>query len=270
MKKITKKRYSKWQLPEFEVNELKKKKTKYCVCIPVINEGEKIQKQLKKLAKHSNEIDVIICDGGSTDGSLKNAFLRKNKVRTLLVKTSPGKQATQLRMGFAYALKEGYEGIIQVDGNNKDGMGGIRGFIKELDNGYAYIQGSRWIKGGKHKNTPLIRWIGVRLITSPILSVAARHWYTDITNGFRAYSREYLLDKRVQPFRDIFVVYSLNFYLCIRANQIGLKTKEIPVSRIYPKGKVPTKMTGYRGQFLLLWEVIQTALGKYSPSTNQQ
>lgn len=263
--KLNKKITSKWELPEFEKFELSKKKNKYCVCIPVINEGKKIQKQLSEMSRYSNDLDIIICDGGSTDNSLNRSFLKKTKVRSLLIKKSSGKQATQLRMGFSYALNEGYEGIIQIDGNGKDGVSALKNFIHELDNGYDYVQGSRFIKGGKHKNTPLIRWIGVRLITSPILSIAAKHWYTDITNGFRAYSRKYLLDNRVQPFRNIFEVYSLNFYLCVRASQIGLKTKEIPVARIYPKGKVPTKMKGHKGQILLLWEVVLTAIGYYNP-----
>ena len=254
-----------WQIPKFELIELAPRRTKYCICIPIKNEGAKIKKQLKRMASYLKLADLIISDWGSTDGSTEPKLLKKSGVRTLLIKKSEGKQAAQLRIGFAYALSEGYGGIIQIDGNNKDGVSAIPRFIKALDEGYDYIQGSRFIKGGKEINTPFLRRFGIRFITSPILSIAARHWYTDVTNGFRAYSKRYLLHPKVKPFRNIFVSYALNFYLCVRANQLGFKTKEIPVSRKYPKGKVPTKMSSLKSQADLLVEVLQTAFGYYHP-----
>src|SRR5262245_47205992 len=116
------------------LNELAPRKTKYCVCIPLINEGDKIRKQLAEMQPFASLADIIICDGGSTDGSTDPKFLASQRVRTLLVKTGPGKLSAQLRMGYAYALKQGYEGIITVDGNHKDGVDAIPGFIESLDN----------------------------------------------------------------------------------------------------------------------------------------
>lgn len=66
-----------WKIPNYTLIEYKPKANKYCVCIPVINEGEKIQKQLGKLKDFSNIIDIIILDGGSTDGSLGDSFLKR-------------------------------------------------------------------------------------------------------------------------------------------------------------------------------------------------
>lgn len=260
--------YETWQIPSNEILEFKKKTSDYCVCIPVLNEGQKILKQLKATKKYLNLVDLVICDWGSSDGSTTPSILRNLGVRTLLTKKEKkGKQAAQLRIGFSYALKQGYKGIIQVDGNNKDGINAIPRFIKELENGYDYVQGSRFVKGGKAINTPLKRWLGIRFITSPILSLASGYWYTDITNGFRAYSRKYLLHPKVKPFRNVFTQYALNYYLCIRANQLGLKTKEIPVTRKYPKGKVVTKINGISKEFDLLFEVIKSALGYYHPKS---
>jgi len=254
-----------WQLPLHEVVELNPKKNVYCVCIPLLNEGEKIKKQLKKMKKYTNIVDIIIADWGSTDGSTKPSFLKSQKVKALLTKKSKGRQAAQMRMAFAYALKEGYEGVIQIDGNNKDGVHAIPKFVKHLNKGYHYVQGSRFIKGGRHVNTPLVRLLGIRLFVSPIISAAARYWYTDVTNGFRAYSKEYLLHPKVQPFRDVFVKYALNYYLAVRANQLGLLTREIPVSRRYPKGNVVSKMTSVRSQMDFAIEALKTSLGYFHP-----
>lgn len=253
-----------WQLPKFEVQEFRKKQTKYCICIPVLNEGEKIKKQLQKMLPYSNSADIIVADWGSTDGSTEKSFLKKMNVRTLLSLKSPGRQGTQLRMGFSYALKQGYEGIIQIDGNNKDGIEALPNFIKSLDEGFDYLQGSRFIKGGGAINTPPMRYLAVKFLAAPILSLGAGYWYTDVTNGFRGYSRKYLLHPKVQPFRDIFVNYELNMYLTVRANRLGLRTKEIPVERRYAKGRVQTKISFFKGNLNFLFSQIKAALGVYN------
>ncbi|OGH19938.1 MAG: glycosyl transferase family 2 [Candidatus Levybacteria bacterium RIFCSPHIGHO2_02_FULL_37_13] len=254
-----------WELPNFDIIEFGPKKTKYCVGIPVINEGEKFKKQIIEMKKYSHLADIVIFDGGSTDGSTNQGFLKKNSARTLLMLKGFGKQGTQLRMGLSYAIKQGYEGVITVDGNGKDDVKAIPQFIKSLDDGFDYTQGSRFIKGGKAIHTPLIRFFAIRFVHAPIISLGAKHWYTDTTNGFRAYSKKYLLSPNVKPFRNIFVKYELYLYLSIRANRLGFKTKEIPVTRGYPKGTVPTKIHGLKSYFDFLSTTIKTALGYYNP-----
>ena len=113
-------------------------------------------------------------------------------VNTLLTKTGPGKQGAQLRMGIHFALKRGYQGVLTVDGNNKDSIEDVPKFIAKLKEGYDLVQGSRFVKGGHAVNTPRSRYLAVRLIHAPIISLAAKQWFTDTTNAYRAYSREYL------------------------------------------------------------------------------
>ncbi len=257
---------SDWELPEHQINEFGSKCSNYCLCIPIMNEGHKFKKQLAKLTPYKKLVDIIILDWGSTDGSTNKTFLKKNGVRTLIIKESPGRQGTQFRMGFSYALKEGYDGIITMDGNNKDGAEAIPYFIKSLKEGFDYIQGSRFVKDGKGINTPLSRYLGIRFVLSPLLSLAANYWYTDITNGYRAFSRNYLLHPKVKPFRDIFISYEMLFYLTVRANQIGLKTKEIPVVREYPKGEIPTKIKGWKGNLHMITTAIKVVTNYYHPS----
>lgn len=255
-----------WQIPKHTITQFKKLKTKYCICIPVINEGEKLKNQLKSMVPFSKIANIIILDKGSTDGSTDKKFLKKQNVRTLITLQQNGKQGSQLQTGFFYALEQGYQGIIQIDGNNKDGVDQIPEFIRHLDQGYDYLQGSRFIKGGQSINTPISRWFGVRLIASPILSLVSTQLYTDVTNGFRGYSRNYLLNPKVQPFRNIFIGYELNLYLTIRAAQLSLKTKEIPVLRAYPSGKTPTKISWFSGNSNFLLTIFKVALGFYHPN----
>ncbi|MBD5524299.1 MAG: glycosyltransferase family 2 protein [Lachnospiraceae bacterium] len=257
-------------VPRFECMEYESKTKEYVVLIPIINEGDRIHKELFRALKYnvSDYADIVICDGGSTDGCTDERKLRKLKVNTLLVKDDIGKQSAQLRMGIWWALERGYRGIITIDGNNKDSIEDIPFFIEKLEEGYDFIQGSRFIKGGKAINTPLIRYLSVRLIHAPVISITARQKFTDTTNAYRAYSARYLSDKRVQPLRDIFMTYELLAYLSVRATQLGYKACEIPVTRAYPrKGKTPTKISFFKGNSELLKILLKNMFGAYNPKS---
>jgi glycosyltransferase involved in cell wall biosynthesis len=254
------------EIPCYEKQELYPKKNDYCICVFVINEGEKIQKQLKVMSSYTQLVDVIIADGGSSDNSLAIAFLKEQKVTTLLTKKDSGKLSAQMRMALAYALDKEYKGVIVVDGNGKDDMRSIPFFLEALKQGYDHVQGSRFIPGGKAINTPLSRLLALKLIHAPLISLAARVRYTDTTNGFRAYSRKLIEHPDVQPFRNIFNAYELHYYLAIRAAQLGLKIKEVAVTRTYPKtGKIPTKISPFKGNLLILKTLFKAILNRYNP-----
>lgn len=255
-------------VPRFECTEFSGKSKDYVVLIPIINEGDRIIKELERAYRHnvSDYADIVICDGGSSDGCTEKNRLVSLNVNTLLVKMDSGKQGAQLRMGIWWALQRGYKGIITVDGNNKDSIEDVPRFIEKLREGYDFVQGSRFVNGGKAINTPFIRNISVRLIHAPIISLTAHHRFTDTTNAFRAYSAEYLSDSRVQPLRDIFMTYELLAYLSVRATRIGMKACEIPVTREYPKkGKTPTKISFLKGNSELMKILFLNLFGKYNP-----
>ncbi|MEG2289464.1 MAG: glycosyltransferase family 2 protein [Clostridium sp.] len=256
------------EIPKFSSVVFREKANKYCLCIPVINEGSRIIEELMKLKENNihKVVDIILCDGGSMDGSMEIEGLKALSVNTLLTKTDNGKLSAQLRMGYYWALERGYKGIITVDGNNKDSVESIPLFVEKLDAGYDMIQGSRFIEGGHAINTPMIRHLAVKLIHAPAISIAAKHRFTDTTNGFRGYSKIYLEDNRVKPFRNIFDSYELLAYLSVRATQLGMKVIEVPVTRSYPEdGGVPTKISGIKGNLNLLNILFKTLIGKYNP-----
>jgi len=255
-----------WQVPAYKKIEFAPKRTKYCVCIPVINEGAKLTKQLQRMNALALGADIIIADGGSTDGSNDQDLLRSLNVRTLLIKTGPGKLSAQMRMFFAYALEEGYAGIVTIDGNGKDGVEAIPSFYQALEEGFDFVQGSRYVPGGVEHNTPLDRKLGLKLLHAPVISVAARFRYTDTTNGFRAFSSRFLLDPAVKPFRDVFDTYNLHYYLSIKAARLGYRVKELPVTRSYPKsGPTPSKISGVSGKLKIVKLLFLSALGHYDP-----
>jgi glycosyltransferase involved in cell wall biosynthesis len=257
-----------WQIPAFTETLLRGKSHDYAVVIPVINEGERIRALLSRMHEIgiSSIADIFIVDGGSSDGSLDETFLKSCDVTGLLIKTGPGRLSAQLRCAYAFCLSADYQGIVTIDGNNKDEPSPIHRFIEALEEGTDFVQASRFISGGMAENTPLSRYAAIRLIHAPLLSLFSGFRWTDTTQGFRAYSRALLEDPSVGAFRDVFNGYELLAYLSYRAPRLGFRCKELPTTRSYPKGEVPTKISSFRGNLQVLRVLFATISGCYNPT----
>lgn len=254
------------EVPSYDILELKPVSNAYAVIVFVINEGERIKRQLSVMKQFSGRIDIIIADGGSTDGSLAPEYLKECGVSTLLTKRGTGKLSAQMRMGFDYALNRGYTGVISVDGNDKDDTTAVDRFIQAFMDGYDYIQGSRYIPGGKAINTPFLRHWGLKLLHAPLISLAAGFRYTDTTNGFRGYSAKLLSDEKINIFRDVFQTYELHYYIAIQSAKQGYKVREVPVTRAYPaQGELVSKISPFKGNLMILKILFKAVLGKYDP-----
>jgi len=254
-----------WQVPAYDLPLWQGRQYLWCVVIPVINEGERIKSLLARMAALGidNMADIILVDGGSTDGSLELPALQAVGVRGLLVKTGPGKLSAQLRCAYAFALDQGYAGIVTIDGNDKDDPEAMPRFIKALQEGVDFVQASRFVAGGVAENTPRSRDFAIRFIHAPMLKLSSGFPWTDTTQGFRAYSAKLLLDPRIAPFRDVFMTYELLAYLSHKAPKLGYRCLELPTVRRYPKGEVPTKISSVKGNLSVLGVLFRACCGGY-------
>lgn len=254
------------QVPKYSIQKFAPKKNNTALVIPIINEGERILLQLKKINSINPKVDIIIADGGSTDGTLENILKEEIQISAFLVKDDKGKLSAQLRMAFDYCMQEEYENVITMDGNNKDGEDGIQIIQNALLRGFDFVQGSRFIRGGEAINTPLSRLFAIRLIHAPITSVGASFWYTDTTNGFRGHSAKLLNSSKMKIFRDIFDTYELIAYIPIQATKLNFRVTEVPVKRMYPlEGVIPTKIHGIWANLRVLKILFSAVIGGYSP-----
>lgn len=257
-----------WQVPAYDTSFWIGPRHPWCVVIPVINEGKRLGTLLDRMATLEIEslADILIIDGGSNDGSLDADALRGQSVRGFLVKTGPGKLSAQLRCAYAFALEQGYVGIITIDGNNKDDPEAIPRFIEALQDGVDFVQASRYLPGGVAENTPRIRDFAIRGVHAPLLSLFSGFHWTDTTQGYRGYSRRLLLDPHVVPFRDVFSAYELLAYMSYRAPRLGYRCLELPTARRYPaNGQVPSKISSIRGNLMVMRTLLAACLGAYDP-----
>jgi dolichol-phosphate mannosyltransferase len=255
------------QVPAYRIDRWIGRSSAYCVVIPVINEADRIGRLLARMSalELAKQADLIVVDGGSTDGSLSEKRLEAGGVAGLIVKTGPGRLSAQLRCAYDFALIQGYEGIVTIDGNDKDDPQAVPAFINALKAGHDFVQASRFIAGGIEENTPWKRRLAIRLIHAPLLRLASGFPWTDTTQGFRAYSRRLLEDPGMSPFRDAFNSYELLAYMNYRAPQLGFRCIELPTARRYPKDKViPTKISSFRGELGVLRTLLDVCRGKFN------
>ena len=80
-------------VPRFEAQEYGAKSKDFVLLIPIINEGNRIHQELRRAQEHhvADHVDIVICDGGSQDGSTAEEALKALDVNTLLVKQDEGR-----------------------------------------------------------------------------------------------------------------------------------------------------------------------------------
>jgi dolichol-phosphate mannosyltransferase len=243
-----------------KIKTYKRKKNEFALLIPVLNESERIGVQLASMLNNKS-VDIYIVDGGSTDSTVSE-IVKSNDLLTGIILMSESKGLShQLRVGFSYCLSRGYKYVITMDGNNKDDFTGVIQIQNALKAGNDFVQGSRFIQGGKSINTPRKRLLGIRLVHAPLTSLFAGKKYTDTTNGFRGHSRNLL--ESINYNQDNFLTYELLAYIPIIAGRLKLPSIEVPVTRAYPKGKIPTKIDSVRSELKLLMILIKAGLKKY-------
>jgi dolichol-phosphate mannosyltransferase len=248
--------------------EFKQNKTpaKYAWITVERNEGQVFKTQIEQMAGlRTDEIDIIVVDGASNDGSVNIEHLRSIGVKCLLKSHANVGFSRDLQIGLIYALRNGYSGVITVDGNGKDSLERIDKFIDSLNLGFDYVQGSRFIAGGGHMNTPLLRLLAIKLLAAPSAHFFSRHKITDPTNGFRGYSRKLLLNDYLGLGKNIFYGYNLVSFIPVVAGRKKLLIREIPVFRSYPRhGTVPTKIVTFKQWMQIFLDLFRSGYGKFT------
>jgi len=227
--------------------------------VPVFNEEAKIGKVVGRMPRQFVD-EVLVVDDGSTDRSAEVALSFDAQV--ISMDATLGVRAA-LQTGYRYAIKQGYDVAVTVAGNNKDAPEEIPLLLEPIAEDRAdFVQGSRFLKRGANFGAmPVYRQVATRL--HPLLfSLVARRWVTESTNGFRAVRTRLLADPRINLSQPWLRQYELEPYLYLRSIQLGYRTAEVPVTKIYPpKYSGQTKMKPIVGWWSILRPLLYAGLG---------
>jgi len=204
--------------------------------IPVYDELGKIGRVISRFIERFVDEICIVVDS-PTKAILKEIKSASKKISIPIhIIENPIRRGVgyAIKEGFLYALERSYDIVVIMAGNNKDDPVEIPRFLKAIfEENCDYVQGSRFLPGGRHDKLPFLRGLFIRLYSfSWRLFTGFR--CTDVTNGFRAYKTEVLKDQRINIWQDWLDGYSLEYYLHYKTLKLGYKVKEVPVSKIYP------------------------------------
>ncbi|HLF18008.1 MAG TPA: glycosyltransferase family 2 protein [Candidatus Omnitrophota bacterium] len=231
---------------------------KYLLGTCALNEGQKIRQVIARFNDYS-VYDCLIIDDGSDDGSLDNL---PSPEHIVVIKNTTNKGAGHgVRQILKYAQEKGYVAVFFVSGNNKDDPQDVYKLQKGIEEGFDFVQGSRYLPGGQFGgDIPLYRKMATRLYPF-IFSVLTGRKITDSTNGFRAVRISMLEDRRINLDQPWLERYEMEPYLFYKAVTLGYKVKEVPVRKIYPKRKHGyTKMRPFSGWWSILRPIIFLSL----------
>jgi glycosyltransferase involved in cell wall biosynthesis len=224
------------------------------------NEGEKIRTTLSRFPAR-RAYDLMVMDDGSTDGSLDDAA-ETFGVAVLRHERNRGVGAA-MKTAFTYALDNGYDVFVAVAGNNKDDPTEIDRLLEPiLNGGQDFVQGSRFLPGGRYGEMPTYRILATKIIHPLLLSVATGKRITESTNGFRAFRLVLLRDQRIAWRQKWLDAYELEPYMLYKAIKLGYRHTEVPVTKIYPPRRLGySKIKPLTGWWSMLRPVVYLALG---------
>jgi glycosyltransferase involved in cell wall biosynthesis len=194
---------------------------KTLVTIPAFNEEETLRGVILGIRSFLSQADILVVNDGSTDST--GDIAREEGVLVLEHPYNMGIGAT-MQTGFLYALNNGYNIAVQIDGDGQHDARFITSLIKPILDGQAnLVIGTRYLSDGGFKST-FLRKLGIRFFTT-IIWIFTGKKITDPTSGFRAMDR-----KGIELFSKEYPSDYPEVEALISAYKKGLHFQEIPVT----------------------------------------
>lgn len=221
------------------------------VVIPAFNEAAGIGRVLEGIRAVEPRLPVLVVDDGSTDGTA--AIARHAGAHVVRLPFNMG-YGVALQTGYKYALREGHDCVVQLDGDGQHEPADIPALLGVIARREADVAlGSRFLGGGTYR-PGILRRIGMGLFG--LLAFAlTRIRFSDVTSGFQALSgdvlRFFATERYPADYPDADVLIMLQ--------RAGFRAKEVPV-RMYPKNGGASMHSGLRPIYYVFKMLLSIAL----------
>lgn len=156
------------------------------VAIPAYNEHATIGSVVSNVREHLPNLDLIVVDDGSRDGM--GQVLRGLHVMTATHLCNLG-YGRAIQTAIKYALGEGYEALVTLDGDGQHDARQIPGMIERFKSEeWDVLVGSRYVQSRNYSDAPLGRRIGMQLFSVMTRLVTGQRVY-DTSSGLKIMRR---------------------------------------------------------------------------------
>ncbi len=208
--------------------------TPVTLVILTLNEIDGVTQVVPKLPLHAVD-EILVVDGGSTDGTL--GFFEARGIR--VVRQERRGRGEAFRLAAQHARNDQLV-FFSPDGNeNPDD---IPRLVEGLAAGYDMVIASRFMTGGRSEDDDKFlfasrRWGNLLFTWLANVLCGRGGWITDTINGYRAVTRAAF--QRLAPDAH---GYAIEFQMSIRALQLGLRVLEIPTQESPRIGRGVSKL----------------------------
>lgn len=148
--------------------------------LPALNEQDSIARVIAEVRSVLPKIALLVVDDGSTDNTAEIARAAGATVASLPFNLGVG---GAMRLGFSYAIDNGYDNVVQVDADGQHDPASVPALVEALSSA-DLVLGARFAGEGKYDARGPRRWVMWLLAT--FLSRVAHTKLTDTTSGFKA------------------------------------------------------------------------------------
>lgn len=207
--------------------------------MPTFNEIDSLKISVQALRDSANDVDLLIVDDNSPDGTGKLADSLTDSRTFVLHRESKAGLGAAYLAGFAWAKKNGYEAVVEMDADGSHRAEDLAKLLSGIQNADLVI-GSRWVPGGKVENWPAYR-IAISKLGNSYARFMLRTKIQDMTAGFRVYRISFLdrLDLAGVAARG----YAFQVEMALRSVKAGGVVLEVPivfVERAHGRSKMTT------------------------------
>ena len=239
---------------------------KLSVIIPARNEAENLTECISEIAKelthHSIDSEILVIDDGSTDNTAVVIKLINESISSVKYIRNEGEN------GFGRAVRLGLDkftgdAVAIMMADHSDSPKDLVSYWNCIQDGNDCVFGSRFIRGGKVYNYPLLKLLANRVVNT-MIRLAFNINCNDITNAFKMYRREVI--EGCRPF--ISPHFNLTVEIPLKAIVRGYSWKVVPISwknRTKGVAKLKLREMGSRYFFIIayVWLEKYFSLGDY-------